>query len=246
MSMEWEQYRERYLSERPETYDAYVSVWTTDPDVRHKFAGWVTFGQCANAEPAKRRDVPHLVEQAEAIMRRHGYEVGPSTARGGRRWIRANDSTASGAASRTDSKRHYTGTDVRRALDAFGQHDGLEANKRSAMDVIDRLAASRSTEVSSVYWRDGDSGAVAVQFADEPGVNAAEIHYGYVWHRDQLPGAEPSSRAGSWHTVLPENRIRGANNTESRITEVECPNDPGMMVPITGACMCGWSPADEE
>lgn len=26
----------------------------------------------------------------------------------------------------------------------------------------------------------------------------------------------------------------------------ECPNDPGMMVPLDGECMCGWSPADED
>ncbi|HUF99982.1 MAG TPA: hypothetical protein VMM60_17800 [Ilumatobacter sp.] len=25
----------------------------------------------------------------------------------------------------------------------------------------------------------------------------------------------------------------------------ECPNDPGMMVPLDGECMCGWSPADD-
>jgi hypothetical protein len=28
-------------------------------------------------------------------------------------------------------------------------------------------------------------------------------------------------------------------------THVECPYDPGMMVPLTGSCMCGWSPADD-
>lgn len=26
----------------------------------------------------------------------------------------------------------------------------------------------------------------------------------------------------------------------------ECPNDPGMMVPLDGECMCGWSPAGES
>lgn len=28
-------------------------------------------------------------------------------------------------------------------------------------------------------------------------------------------------------------------------THVECPNDPGMMVPLSGSCMCGWSPSDD-
>lgn len=28
-------------------------------------------------------------------------------------------------------------------------------------------------------------------------------------------------------------------------THVECPNDPGMMVPLAGSCMCGWSPMDD-
>jgi len=31
-----------------------------------------------------------------------------------------------------------------------------------------------------------------------------------------------------------------------RPTHVECPNDPGMMVPLTGSCLCGWSPADDD
>ena len=31
-----------------------------------------------------------------------------------------------------------------------------------------------------------------------------------------------------------------------RPTHVECPNDPGMMVPLTGSCMCGWSPSDPD
>lgn len=30
-----------------------------------------------------------------------------------------------------------------------------------------------------------------------------------------------------------------------RPTHVECPNDPGMMVPLSGSCMCGWSPSDD-
>ena len=90
MAIEWEQYRERYIAERPETYDAYVDVWLNVPGSQQRFAGWATFSQCANAEPAKQRDVPHLVSEAEALMRLGGYEIGPSTSRGGRRWRRTH------------------------------------------------------------------------------------------------------------------------------------------------------------
>ena len=85
MSAEWEQYRDRY-SERPETYDAYVDVWTHVGDARRQFSGWALFSQCANAEPAKRRDIPARLGQAERLMRAGGYEIGPSTRRGARRW----------------------------------------------------------------------------------------------------------------------------------------------------------------
>jgi hypothetical protein len=146
MAIEWEQYRERYLSERPETYEAYVDVWVNDPAARRRFTGWASFSQCANAEPAKRRDVPHLVEEAEAFMRRHGYEIGPSTPRGGRRWRRKRG-------------------------------DG----------------SSRAVEPTAPTTSDND----------------------------------------------------GRGSSIGRPREVECPNDPGMMVPIAGQCICGWSPSDD-
>lgn len=90
MSAEWEQYRDRY-SERPETYDAYVDVWTRVGDARRQFSGWALFSQCANAEPAKRRDMPERVAQAESLMRAGGYEIGPTTRRGARRWSRRGE-----------------------------------------------------------------------------------------------------------------------------------------------------------
>jgi|GEM_PF-4169835 len=86
---DWEQYAERYASERPETFDAYVDVWLNQPGVRREFSGWAIFSQCANAEPQKRRDMPARVRAAEALMTRAGYEVGTSTRRGARRWRRS-------------------------------------------------------------------------------------------------------------------------------------------------------------
>ena len=86
MSGEWEQYRERNLAERPETFDAYVDVWIENPDARRQFSGWAMFSQCAKAEPQKRSDMPARVAQAEELMRASSYEVGPSTRRGARRW----------------------------------------------------------------------------------------------------------------------------------------------------------------
>jgi hypothetical protein len=87
VSTEWEQYRDRY-SERPETYDAYVDVWTRVGEARRQFSGWALFSQCANAEPAKLRDMPARVAQAERLMGAGGYEIGSSTRRGARRWSR--------------------------------------------------------------------------------------------------------------------------------------------------------------
>jgi hypothetical protein len=82
---EWERYRERFGA-RPETYDAYVDVWRHVPEARQRFTGWVSFSQAASAEPSQRRD---RVRAAEELMRAGGYEVGPSTARGARRWFPA-------------------------------------------------------------------------------------------------------------------------------------------------------------
>jgi hypothetical protein len=87
VATEWEQYKDRYASERPETYEAYVDVWLKDSPARSTFSGWALFSQCANAEPAKRRDMPSRVRDAEKIMEGAGYHMGPTTSRGARRWF---------------------------------------------------------------------------------------------------------------------------------------------------------------
>ena len=88
MSDEWEQYRPRYAATRAETYDAYDDVWRRSTAARSQFTSWADFSQCANVEPARVWDQPERVAAAEAIMRACGYEIGPSTARGARRWFR--------------------------------------------------------------------------------------------------------------------------------------------------------------
>ena len=82
----WDRYQDRY-NERPETFDAYVDVWSRVPEAQSSFGGWVAFAQAASAEP---NWVTHHLErvlQAERIMHIGGYEVGPSTQRGARRWV---------------------------------------------------------------------------------------------------------------------------------------------------------------
>lgn len=80
----WTQYWPRYASPRPKTFDAYVDVWKRNVgSVRQIFAGWASFSQAANAEPAQD---PARVREAERVMSLGGYEVGPITARGGRTW----------------------------------------------------------------------------------------------------------------------------------------------------------------
>jgi len=83
----WERYQDRYRG-RPETFDAYVDVWERLPAARASFGGWVAFSQAANAEPAWVRDRSERVRTAEHIMRAAGYEIGPATERGARRWVR--------------------------------------------------------------------------------------------------------------------------------------------------------------
>lgn len=84
---EWEQYESRY-TERPETYRAYVDVWQRLADARRIFSGWASFSQAANAEPAQVERRPDRVRAAERLLREAGYELGPLTRRGARRWIK--------------------------------------------------------------------------------------------------------------------------------------------------------------
>jgi hypothetical protein len=88
MSGEWEQYKDRYAAERPETYEAYVDVWNRIPAARREFTGWAIFTQTANAEPKQWRDHPDRVRIAERIMYQGGYELGPPTRRNARSWIK--------------------------------------------------------------------------------------------------------------------------------------------------------------
>jgi len=88
MSREWEQYQDRF-NQRPETYNAYVDVWTKNPSARMHFGSWSMFTMCASVEPRLAREVPHKVKRAEELLKAGGYKLGTPTARGARRWIRA-------------------------------------------------------------------------------------------------------------------------------------------------------------
>ena len=84
----WDKYRDRY-NERPETFDAFVDVWSRVPEAQTSFGGWVGFVQAASAEPSWVKNRPERVETAEQIMRSGGYEIGEPTQRGARRWVKA-------------------------------------------------------------------------------------------------------------------------------------------------------------
>jgi hypothetical protein len=84
----WDNYRDRF-NQRPETLEAYADVWTRVPEAQSSFGGWVGFMQAANAEPRWVTNRPERVQLAEAIMRSGGYEIGATTERGARRWVRA-------------------------------------------------------------------------------------------------------------------------------------------------------------
>jgi hypothetical protein len=82
----WDRYQDRY-NERPETFDAYVDAWTRMPAAQSSFGGWVAFAQAANAEPSWVNQRLERVLDAERIMHAAGYEIGPPTQRGARRWV---------------------------------------------------------------------------------------------------------------------------------------------------------------
>lgn len=89
MSENIEQYRGRYTL-RPETFQAYVDVWNRVKRARQEFGDWVGFSRAANAEPKWQRERPERVAVATEIMEAAGYELGPPTARGARRWLRSS------------------------------------------------------------------------------------------------------------------------------------------------------------
>ncbi len=162
MSEEWEQYRERYAAERMETFDAYVDVWTRAGDARRKFSDWALFARCADADLATIREVPDLVREAEAIMARNGYRIGPAA--GGRTWQRT------GGKLRSDY-----------STPATARVAGTATRRRNSRATTNKPSLAKAT----------------------------------------APAAP---------TMRPRH--------------IECPNDPGMMVPLDGECMCGWVPAD--
>jgi hypothetical protein len=87
VSKEWEQHEHKYRL-RPETYAAYVDVWTRIPDARDAFTSWGTFSQAANAEKNQRVQFSERVRRAEEFMGIGGYEIGLPTVRRARRWRR--------------------------------------------------------------------------------------------------------------------------------------------------------------
>ena len=83
-----EKYRRLYPGDRESTFDAYVKVFFERPAARSFPGGWSNFSKCANAEPARVRDDPDMVEHAESLMRQAGYEADDSGRPSkGRRWF---------------------------------------------------------------------------------------------------------------------------------------------------------------
>lgn len=84
-----EKYRQRYLPDREQTFEAYAEVFFRVTSARDFPGGWTVFSRCANAEPALVRGEPMLVTRAEDIMRKAGYEADDSgRPRRGRTWHR--------------------------------------------------------------------------------------------------------------------------------------------------------------
>ena len=77
----WDKYQDRYKA-RPETFDAYVDVWTRLPETQASFGGWVGFAQATSAEPSWVAKHPERVRVAEELMRKAGYEIGGPTEKG--------------------------------------------------------------------------------------------------------------------------------------------------------------------
>lgn len=167
MSKEWEQYRDQFAEDRLATYEAYVDVWSRDADTPRKFADWITFTQCADAELAKIRSAPDLVRQAEALMSRNGYRLATTVSGAARQW-------------------QYTRGEVR---------TNSSPNTRTAVKPAAKQRAARKATTPRVLG-------------------------------PKKPAPPPKA--------------------PPRPTHVECPNDPGMMVPLAGTCMCGWSPLDDN
>jgi hypothetical protein len=70
----------------------YVDVWKRSAAARAEFSGWALFSQCANAEPAKAREMPSRVRNAERIMTDTGYKIGPTTKLDARTWFKSTPS----------------------------------------------------------------------------------------------------------------------------------------------------------
>ena len=77
-----------------------------------------------------------------------------------------------------------------------------------------------------------------------------EVRTTYTGQRAAAPtaGAKPRAaakpRIATPRVAAPKKPV-APPKPPPRPTHVECPNDPGMMVPLTGSCMCGWSPSDD-
>ncbi len=165
MSNDWDEYRDAF-ADRQETFNAYVDVWTRDLDGKRKFADWITFAKCADADLSMVRKAPDLVRQAELLLSRNGYRLGAGAGGSSRRW------------------QHTKG-------------------------------AVRTTSERPVNDPAGKRG----------------------------PRAAPSSRPKA-----PPRPKKPAPPPKAppRPTHVECPHDPGMMVPLSGSCFCGWSPSGDD
>lgn len=128
------------------------------------------------------------------------------------------------------------------ALHSWGKLNGQVSVLAEARDIVHQIEKTNGP-ITGAFVPSQTRPYVAVMFAGDEKRAGAWIHVGYVDHLVPLPGATEHAEKKYFTTRMTSWRGDASGGAkEKSINTVPCVNCPGMQVPVTGQCGCGWRP----
>ena len=128
------------------------------------------------------------------------------------------------------------------ALHSWGNLNDRPAVVKEVNDVVKRIAEVNGA-VTKAFIPARARSYVAVMFERDSKRAGAWVHVGFVDHLIPLENSEHYAEKRFYRSKLSTWTEKNRGKWDESTKGILCPRCPGMVVPVTGSCGCGWNAA---
>ena len=139
-----------------------------------------------------------------------------------------------------DQREYYPSLEV--ALHSWGNLNDRPAVVEEVKAVIKRIAEVNGA-VTKAFIPARSRSYVAVMFERHSKRAGAWVHVGFVDHLIPLEKSEHYAEKNFYRSKLSTWNEKSGGKWDESTQGILCPRCPGMLVPVTGSCGCGWNAA---